>query len=103
MERREFDGGRFAIEWRWKEEVVYWEGGHGFLFDAGWGVDPPWLYVPSPRIWDVVVPRWLTGRRPEVVERLVAHSGHRVMDDDAGYDWPEAEAKGPATRRQLAC
>jgi hypothetical protein len=96
-----FDGGSFVIEWRWKEEVVYWEGEHGFRLDAGWGVDPPWLYVPSPRIWDMVVPEWLAGRRAEVVDRLAAHNGHRVMDDDAGYDWMDAETQGRWTGRAV--
>ena len=44
-------GDDFRIEYRWKEEVVYWEGSQGFRFDAGWGADPSVLYVPSAGIW----------------------------------------------------
>ena len=71
----------FEIEFRWKEEVVYWEGKRGFLFDGGWGVDPLETYVPSSNLWDAVVPAWLVGRRDEVVERLRADTGHVVRDD----------------------
>lgn len=76
-------GDGFRIEWRWKEQLIYWEDDQGFLFEAGWGVDPPTLYVPVPAVWDLVTPPWLHGRREEVVARLVAHGGH-VLEDDHG-------------------
>ena len=79
------DFGSFAMEERYKETVVYWEGDDGFTFDGAYGVTPPYLYVPSERIWDTVVPPWLRGRRAEVVGRLQAHSHHRLVDTDDGY------------------
>jgi hypothetical protein len=80
-----YDGGDYEIEWRWKEEIIYWEGRRGFLLDGGWGSEPPTLYVPSAQAWELVVPPWLQGRRAEVVARLEAHSGHRLEDTDDGY------------------
>ncbi len=75
----------YEIELRWKEEVVYWEGDRGFSMDAGWGVEPPVVYVPSTALWDRVVPPWLLGRRAEVVDKLVQRSKHVVRDTDGGY------------------
>jgi hypothetical protein len=66
---------------------------------AGWGVEPAHLYVPSPRIWDLVVPAWLSGRRAEVMDRLVAHSGHLVLDDGVGHEWFDARTRGPSPFR----
>ncbi len=77
--------GAYEIEPRWKEEIVYWEGGRGYLLDAAWGSQPGVLYVPAPAAWDAVVPPWLRGRRDEVVRRLAEHSRHRVEPTDAGY------------------
>lgn len=71
-------GAEFEVEPRWKEEVVYWEGSEGFVFDAGWGVDPPVLYVPYPEEWDAVTAAWMTGRREEIVARLGQESRHRI-------------------------
>jgi hypothetical protein len=51
------------------------------------------------RAWDLVVPTWLTGRRAEVADRLVTHSGHLVLDDDAGYEWFDAQTRGPSPFR----
>ncbi len=76
-----FEGEGYRIEWRWKEEVVYWEGEVGYLFDAAWGVEPGRLFVPTAAAWDAVVPEWLQGRREDVVSRLRSHSGHEVFDD----------------------
>lgn len=53
--------------------------------DAGWGVEPPVLYVPSAGLWDRVGPPWLLGRRAEVVNRLAQRSKHLVQDTDDGY------------------
>lgn len=87
--------GSYQIEPRWKEEVVYWEGAHGYVFDAGWGVDPGVLYVPSSASWDSAVPQWLQGRRDEVVSRLAEHSRHRIAPTDAGH----AADRGREARR----
>jgi hypothetical protein len=78
----EFDGGSFQISYEWKEMLTYWENGRGYVFDCGWGVDPGTVYVPQPGLWDEVVPDWLAGRRDLITERLSAHSGHTVTDDD---------------------
>jgi hypothetical protein len=79
-----FEGDDFVISYPWKEQIDYWEGDHGFRFDAGWGVDPAVLVVPSPGIWAEVMPDWLLNRREEVVDRLAAHSGHRLAEDIHG-------------------
>ena len=75
----------FRIQSAWKENVVYWEGERGVRFDAGWGVEPPVLYIPSPEVWDDAVPEWLVGRYAEVHDRLVRHSAHRVEPTPEGY------------------
>lgn len=31
------DDCNYRIEFRWKEQVIYWEGDSGFIFDGGWG------------------------------------------------------------------
>ena len=78
-------GDGYQIEWVRKEVVVYWEGDRGFSFDAGWGVTPGVLYVPSATIWSEVMPDWLRGRRDEVVARLRDHSSHHLAEDIHGY------------------
>lgn len=75
-----YDDGEFRIEAVWKELVEYWEGSHGYVFDAAWGVDPGSLYVPAPNDWDAATPVWMHGRREEIVTRLDAHSGHNVVE-----------------------
>lgn len=75
-----FVGNGFAIQSLWKETVHYWEGPRGYSFEAGWGVEPPVLYVPAPGLWDACVPEWMHGRRDLIVARLDAHSGHTVVD-----------------------
>jgi hypothetical protein len=72
------------IEFRWKEEVIYWEGDRGFMFDGGWGVDPPVTYVPDAASWDAFVPEWMRGRREEIVGRLRAEPGHVVLEAPLG-------------------
>jgi hypothetical protein len=72
------------VEFRWKEEVIYWEGDHGFIFDGGWGVTPSVTYVPDEATWDQVVPEWLVGRRQQVVARLALESGH-VLHETPDY------------------
>jgi hypothetical protein len=79
-----FEGDDFVISYPWKEQVEYWEGDHGFRFDAGWGVDPGILIVPSRQIWAEVMPTWLVDRRAEVLQRLEAHSGHELAEDVHG-------------------
>jgi hypothetical protein len=61
--------------------LTYWERGHGFVFNCGWGVAPGTVYVPSEEYWDKVVPPWLVGRRTEVLDRLAKHSGHVVKEE----------------------
>ena len=71
----------YDLELRWKEQVVYREDEREHAFEAAWGVQPPVLFVPTEADWDRVVPPWLRGRRPEVVDRLARRSGHEVRDD----------------------
>jgi hypothetical protein len=81
----DYVGDGFRIEYRRKEQVAYWEGQNGFLFDAGWGVDPSVLYVPSDQIWVEVMPEWLRARRDVVLNRLRDHSAHVLQEDIHGY------------------
>lgn len=81
----------FEIEFRWKEEVVYWEGHRGFLFDGAWGSDPLLTFVPTEARWDLVVPDWLAGRRSEVIKRLIAEPGHVLRCDPDFQAAPERE------------
>lgn len=93
-----YEGDGFAIEFEWKETIRYWEGSRGYLLDGGWGGDPLVLDVPAPEIWDARVPEWMRGRRDEIVARLVAHSGHRVVDsptaDPAQLRWRSLTRSG---------
>jgi hypothetical protein len=66
----------FEVQFRWKEETIYWEGDRGFVFDGAWGVDPIQTFVPNHEKWDRVMPDWLVGRRDVVVGHLAAK---RVM------------------------
>jgi hypothetical protein len=76
----------FEVEFRWKEQVVYWDGNRGCVFEGGWGVDPVVTVVPDDSTWDRVVPEWLRGRRDEVCERLRSQPGHVLQEerDDSG-------------------
>jgi len=78
------DADGYEVEFRWKEEVVYWEGRRGYIFPGGWGVNPPVTYVPTDDAWDRVMPEWLRGRRNEVVRRLENEAGH-MLRADPGY------------------
>ena len=81
--------GSYEIEFRWKEEVIYWEGSRGCVFPGGWGVDPVITIVPDAQTWNRAVPSWLHGRHGEVVERLRADARHVVQeerDDSATID-----------------
>jgi len=71
----------FEIEFRWKEQVIYWEGKRGCVFPGGWGVDPPVTIVPDAETWDRAVPAWLRGRHDEVVARLRARADHIVVEE----------------------
>jgi len=73
--------GDFEIEFRWKEQVIYWEGSQGCVFPGGWGVDPPVTIVPDAGIWARAVPTWLRGRHDEVVAKLRADARHVVMEE----------------------
>jgi hypothetical protein len=88
-----YKGDGYEIEWVWKEVVIYWEGDRGFSFDAGWGVTPSVLYVPSASIWAEAMPDWLRARRDEVLERLRAHSSHDLMEDVHGHYRNRPEAR----------
>ena len=88
-----FKGDGYEIEWVWKEVVIYWEDGHGFTFDAGWGVTPGVLYIPSAAIWVEVMPEWLRERRDEVMDRLRDHSNHDLMEDIHGQYRHHPEAR----------
>lgn len=90
---KDYVGDGFRIEYRWKEEVIYWEGDRGFLFDAGWGVDPSVLHVPSTEIWHDVMPDWLRDRRSVVVQRLEQHSEHVLMEDVHGHYRRDANSR----------
>jgi hypothetical protein len=83
----------FEVEGRWKEEVIYWEGSRGFVFDAAWGVQPLVLYVPSEDEWDSVTAEWMVGRRALIVSRLVERSGH-VLREGAHRDDPAGRTVG---------
>jgi hypothetical protein len=71
----------YEVEFRWKEEVIYWEGSRGCAFPGGWGVDPPLTIVPDAQTWDRAVPAWLRGRHHEVTQRLRAEPGHAVAEE----------------------
>lgn len=78
------DGDGYSVEHRWREQVLYWEGDRGFLFDGGWGVHPAALYVPSPDVWLEVMPEWLRHRRDEVLARL-RMTGDTLVEDVHGW------------------
>lgn len=78
-------GDGYAIEHRWKEEVIYWEGERGFLFDGGWGSEPPTLYVPDADTWASVLPLWLRDRRDVVLGRLAPLGTDRLEETSQGY------------------
>jgi hypothetical protein len=68
----------FEIEFRWKEQCIYWEGRNGFAFDGAWGVTQIETYVPDEASWDELVPDWPVGRRAIVVERFMNNPEHTV-------------------------
>lgn len=76
------EDGTYSVQPRWKEEVVYSEGSSSITFAAGWGVDPPVLYLPSEAMWDQSTPAWLHGRHVQVVARLKRDSQHVIKFDD---------------------
>ena len=46
---------------RWREEVIYWEGSRGVVFPGAWGVSPFVTVIPDATTWDKRVPSWLRG------------------------------------------
>ena len=97
------DDCNYRIEFRWKEQVIYWEGDSGFIFDGGWGVRPPVTYVPDLGTWDSIVPEWLKGRHDEVVGHLRERRDHEVVEtpEYAFGEWRSTQrpAKRPRRRR----
>jgi hypothetical protein len=75
----------YRIEFRWKEQVIYWEHGEGFVFEGGWGASPPVTYVPDDATWESVVPDWMKGRRDEIIARLIEYPNHVLEETDSGY------------------
>ena len=71
----------YEIEFRWKEQVIFWEGSLGCVFPSGWGVDPPVTIVPDAKTRDRTVPPFLQGRHDEVVAKLRADSRHIVKEE----------------------
>jgi hypothetical protein len=71
----------YEIEFRWKEEVIYWEGRRGCVFLGGWGVNPPVTIVPDATSWDRAVPIFLRGRHDEVLDRLRSDARHVVKEE----------------------
>lgn len=53
-----------------RETIEYREGDIAFCFDAGWGVRPPVLEVPTEQEWREWVPVPFRERREEIVERV---------------------------------
>ena len=65
---------------RWKEEVVVEdEQRRTFVFECGWGVEPPVAYVPPSGDWADCVPSWLRDRRGEAIE-VLSKTGHVVHE-----------------------
>ena len=74
----------------WKEVLhIFDEQGRTFIFDCGWGVDPPVAYVPPTEQWRASVPAWLHDRRDEVIAAMKA-ANHQVIN--GGY--PELRPPG---------
>ncbi|WP_238439575.1 hypothetical protein [Microbacterium sp. JZ31] len=74
----------WSVEPRWKEEIVYREGGRRFVFEGGWGMTPMKLYVPHADDWDRVLPAWMRGRRAEILDRLATAAGHVLEVEPSG-------------------
>jgi len=65
---------------QWKEEMVITdEERRSFIFECGWGADPPVAYVPAQDEWAQCVPDWLAERREEVIQAMRG-TGHRVKE-----------------------
>ncbi len=73
----------YEIEFRWKEQVFYWEVARGLYFDGGWGVTPYITYVPTAEKWAEIAPDWARERRDVILQRL-ADDGphHRLVETD---------------------
>jgi hypothetical protein len=66
---------------KWKELLVYEEGGNSYSFECGWGVSPGVVYVQAAEDWDAVLPEFLRGRRDEIVAVLRERCDHTVEED----------------------
>ncbi len=74
----------YEIEFRWKEQVFYWEGSQGLHLDGGWGVQPLLTYFPSAAKWPEVAPEWALEKRDLILRRLIDHGPeHRVVETDS--------------------
>ncbi|MFN3255412.1 MAG: hypothetical protein ACE37B_06930 [Ilumatobacter sp.] len=73
------------VQFRWKEEVILWDGRQGFVFDGAWGGRFPITIVPDEATWDGAVPEWLHGRRKTVLDRLREEPNHLVQSEDASH------------------
>lgn len=71
----------YEIEFRWKEEVIYWEGSRGCIFIGAWGADPPVTIVPDATPWDRAVPEFLHGRHDQILARLRTDQSHVVREE----------------------
>ena len=78
----------YEIEFRWKEQVFYWEGSRGLYLDGGWGARPFVTYFPSATKWLEVAPEWAIDKRDLVLQRLIDDGPtHRVEETDV-YSYP---------------
>ena len=83
----------YEIEFRWKEQVFYWEGDRGLHLDGGWGVRPYVTYFPIAERWREVAPAWAMDKRELVLQRLIDHGPvHRVEETDV-YGYPIGVAR----------
>jgi hypothetical protein len=81
------DESHLEVEFRWKEEVIVWDGTQGAIFPSGWGVSPFVTSVPDANTWDRAVPPFLRGRRDEVLARMRAEASHVLHEEHD--DWPD--------------
>lgn len=64
-----------------RELMLLRDGSNWLKVQCAWGTAPGTAFLPSPEVWDSVVPDWLRGRREEAVKTL-AEFGLEVAADD---------------------